>query len=147
MSGPSWLLSPTAPVDGVYMYKLGEELVKRPEPSIANVPTKRLADIIQLGERNYDEQDKGLFVPFVEWPNGARTFIPADLDAAEEAPLRALAEQCDDPIMRGRIYEVLLARFPGGRRDYQPAIVSARLASLALFDGWIPSLHIGMACS
>lgn len=136
MSGPSWLPSPTAPVDCVYMYKLGEELVKRPEPSIGNVPTKRLADIIQLGERNYDEQDKGLFVPFMEAPNGARTFIPADLDAAEEAPLRSLAEQCDDPIMRGRIYEVLLARFPSGRRDYQPAIVSARIASLALFDGW-----------
>ena len=109
MNGQSWLPAPSAPVDGIYMYKLGEELSKRPEPTIGNVPTKRLTDIIQLGERNYDEQDKGLFVPFVEWPNGARTFIPADLEQSEEAPLRALAEQCQDPIMRGRIYEVLLA--------------------------------------
>lgn len=136
-SSASWLPAPSGPVDSVYLYRTGEAMLKRAEPTIENVPLKRVAEIIQLGEVSYDEQDEtGLFRPFVQFPNGARSFLPSDLDDAEEQPVRKLAEGCDDPIVRARIYEVLLARFPARRRDYQPNILEARLASLPLLEDW-----------
>lgn len=136
-SSASWLPAPPGPVDSVYLYRTGEAMLKRPEPAIENVPLKRVAEIIQLGEFSYDEQDeKGLFGPFVQFPNGARSFLPSDLDDAEEQPLCKLAEGCDDPIVRARIYEVLLSRFPTRRREYQLKIVEARLASLPLLEDW-----------
>lgn len=135
-SSPSWLPAPSRPVDGVYLYSTGEAVLRRKEAEIAAVPVKRIADIIQLGENGYDEQKSGLFVPFVQFPDGRRSFLPSDLADAEEGPLRKLAEDCEDPIVRTRLYEVLLARFPPHRRDYQPLVVAGRLASLPLLDGW-----------
>ena len=136
----SWLPAPSGSVDGVYLYQIGEAVLKRPESTIANVPLKRIAEIVQLGEFGFGEQDeKGLFGPLMQLPNGARSFLPSDLDDVEDEPLRKLAEGCDDPIVRARIYEVLLARFPVRRREYQPKIVEARLAALPLHEDW-PSL-------
>ena len=137
----SWLPAPSKPVDGVYLYSTGEAVLKRKEDGIGGVPLKRIAEIIQVGEKGYDEQKNGLFGPLIQFPEGRRSFLPGDLDDAEESPLRQLAEQCDDPIVRGRIYEVLLARFPARRREYQPLIVTARLASLPFFDGWPEQLN------
>ena len=116
-SSSSWLPAPSRPVDGVYLYSTGEAVLRRKEVEIAAVPIKRIAEIIQLGEKGYDEQKNGLFVPFVQFPDGRRSFLPSDLADAEEGPLRKLAEECEDPIVRTRLYEVLLARFPSHRRD------------------------------
>ncbi len=141
-SSASWLPAPSGPVDGVYMYSTGEAVLKRRESDIAGVPLKRIAEIIQIGEKSYDEQTNGLFAPLVQFPDGRRSFLPGDLADAEEQQLRQLAERCDDPIIRARIYEVLLARFPARRRDYQPLIIDARIASLPLLDGWPDLLNM-----
>jgi hypothetical protein len=75
----------------MYMYRAGEALLKRPESAIEDVALKRIAEIIQLGENARDEQDGGLFVPFLQVPNGARSFLPIDIDDAEEQSIRKLA--------------------------------------------------------
>jgi hypothetical protein len=120
----------------VHLYSTGEAVLKRKDIDINGVPLKRVAEIIQLGENKYDEQANGLFAPFVQFPDGRRSFLPSDLEDDEQEPLRQLGEQCDDPIVRARIYEVLLARFPARRRELQPLIVESRLASLPLLHGW-----------
>lgn len=119
------------------MEQVREDLLQRPEPQIGGVPLKRLVAIIELRENDYGKQDNGLFRPLMLGPNGARSsFLPGDLDDAEETPLRELAERCEDPIVRARLYEVLLDRFPAGRREYQRSLVSARLMSIALLSDW-----------
>jgi hypothetical protein len=117
-------------------------VLKRNEADICGVPLKRIAEVIQVGEHNYDEQKSELFAPFVQFPNGGRSFLPSDLEDDEEQPLRLLAEQCDDPIVRGRIYEVLLARFPVRRREYQPLVIVSRLAALPLLEDWPELLNM-----
>lgn len=69
-SSRSWLPAPSSPVDGVeaHLYSTGEALLKRNEADICGVALKRIAEIIQVGERNYDELQNGLFAPLVQLP-------------------------------------------------------------------------------
>lgn len=75
-------------------------------------------------------------------PDGQRSFLPDDIADEEEQSLRLLAEQCGDPIVRTRLYEVLLVRFPACRRAYQPLVVAGRLASLPLLEDWPELLNM-----
>ena len=143
-SSRSWLPAPSSPVDDVEarLYSTGEALLKRNEADICGIALKRIAEIIQVGERNYDELQNGLFAPLVQLPDGQRSFLPDDVADEEEQSLRLLAEQCGDPIVRTRLYEVLLVRFPACRRAYQPLVVAGRLASLPLLEDWPELLNM-----
>lgn len=126
----------------VDIWSIGHALDRDGPPLRGNVAAALMADILQVGEtepwprstRDL-EVDQQLFRPFCIVPKdnrAMRSFLPEDLQAETEEPLRAFAAGSSSPTVQVRIYEVLWARFE--KHEDALAGINARFAAAKLYD-------------
>lgn len=132
----------------VSRYSLAAVLAKSPEPLAGGVSPSLISNVLTVWETEPwprtsqpAKPDNDLFRPCSEWRkddgNVYRSWIPSDLIADEEEPLRAFANATRNVVVRVRSFEVLWSRF----RRFPDAAASAEArfdyaALISVEDKW-----------
>jgi hypothetical protein len=131
----------------VEVWWLGHALDRAGEALEGGVSAQLLADVLEVGEpetwprTTRESPPAEPFAPYCTVPKDDgrvyRSWLPQDLTAEDEQPLRAFASTSRNDLVRARVFEVLWVRFnkyPDGK-----AAVDARFASatqIGVEDDW-----------